>query len=836
MDILKEITGYQKMDGAYVLRGNCGDIKLVFLSEEILRIRFSFDREFPEESYVLMTTAWEDRLDYLFEGERQRVEAVVPEFSDENGYLYFRTKDLSLSVNTKNAEFVVKDTEENELYSTENLFSFVKDSNNRVMNYVRMKEDDCFYGFGEKTGLLNKNNCFLRERATDAMGYNPEKCDTLYKHIPFYIRLDRDNKKAVGLFYHNFYESVFNMGCEKSNYYPRYSYFQADGGDVDLFILGGGTIKKVVDNYTYLTGRPALLPKRALGYQGSSMYYSELEKDCDKALLEFVDNVHREGIPIDGFHLSSGYTSLEGKRNIFYWNKDRFPNPQGFILRMNDEGAQVVPNIKPGVLLTHPMYKEFEEKNVFVKDSGESSLTAVGKWWGGDGAFFDFTSENARRIWKEYLKKNLIELGTDSVWNDNCEYDGLIDKDAKVSFDGKGGSIGQLKPIMSTLMCRLSNEAVIENNDNARPYSVCRSGSSGIQKYAQTWAGDNYTSWESIKNNIPTILGMGLSGQPNEGTDIGGFAGPAPTEELFIRWVQQGIFQGRFSIHSASDDNTVTEPWMFRNSKELVKDLIKLRYRFIPYLYSLEYEGSVNGAPIMRPLVYEFQEDNEVFDESFEYMFGPSLLIANVLEEGASTRKVYLPSGCNWCDVNNNYKVYEGGQTLIIPVSIGTIPMFIREGAIIPVSINQPMNLSKDVVFERMLITYPGKEDSSFTIYDDDGETNNYKWGIYKKTDVSMAGSYVVEISFNKSGDYHEKVKKTVIEMIKREKAPLTVEIFEKENRLEVPHYLDQQKYISADCGWYYDMTKRSAVIKYSEPEGNYSIKVSFKKFDLIGM
>ena len=111
---------------------------------------------------------------------------------------------------------------------------------------------------------------------------------------------------------------------------------------------------------------------------------------------------------------------------------------------------------------------------------------------------------------------------------------------------------------------------------------VCRSGSAGIQRYAQTWCGDNYTSWKSLKYNIPIITGMGLSGQPNEGADIGGFAGPAPTEELFVRWVQQGIFQARFSIHSASNDNTVTEPWMFRGSADLIRDAILLRYRFTP--------------------------------------------------------------------------------------------------------------------------------------------------------------------------------------------------------------------------------------------------------------
>ncbi len=241
-----------------------------------------------------------------------------------------------------------------ELYSTLPGNPFVKDSNNRVVAYSRMKEDDCFYGFGEKTGELDKNKTFQRERATDAMGYDAEKMDTLYKHIPFYIRLDRDTKKAVGVFYHNFYESVFNMGREKSNYWPRYTYFQADGGDLDCFLIGGDTIARVVDNYTLLTGRPALLPKRALGYQGSSMYYPELEKDSDDAVLGFVDTIKEEGFPIDGFHLSSGYTSQNNKRCVFTWNTERFKDPSAYFHAMNEKHAQNVPNVKPGVLLCNP--------------------------------------------------------------------------------------------------------------------------------------------------------------------------------------------------------------------------------------------------------------------------------------------------------------------------------------------------------------------------------------------------------------------------------------------------------------------------------------------------
>ena len=833
MEICSKLADIEALDGAYLLHTDSADIKLCFVTDEILRLRASFDKKLEEESYVLMTTAWPDRMDPLFAGRRTRVAPCLPAVTEDETGITFRTGKLTLEVQKDPLNFRLLDDTGAELYSTLPGNPFVQDSNRRVTHYSRMQEDDCFYGFGEKTGALNKNKSFLRERATDALGYDAEKIDTLYKHIPFYIRLSRATQKAVGLFYHNFYESVFNMGCEKSNYWQRYTYWQADGGDIDLFLLGGGTLARVVDNYTHLTGRPALLPKRALGYQGSSMYYPELEKDSDAAVLGFIDTVKEEGFPIDGFHLSSGYTSCNNKRCIFTWNNDRFKKPADYFAAMNEKGAQNVPNIKPGVLLCHPWFDEFDKKGVFVRDSKHPETYGVGKWWGGDGAFWDFTKPVARDAWKDYVTESLVAVGTDSLWNDNCEYDSLLDKDCLCDFDGKGGTIGQLKPLMSTLMCKTGADAVTEHNPQARPYMVCRSGSAGIQQYAQTWCGDNFTSWKTLKYNIPIITGMGLSGQPNEGADVGGFAGPAPEEELFVRWVQQGIFQARFSIHSASNDNTVTEPWMFRDSAELIRQAILLRYRFTPYLYSAEYEASQTGAPIMRALVYEFQNDPAVYDENFEFLFGRDLLVANVLEPGTKTRSVYLPAGCTWYDWNDKCKTYSGGQTIEVPVELATIPLFVREGAVIPMAGNQLMSMERDHMTALRLLLAPGAENNrTYTLYDDDGVSNAYKDGAYRKTTITVRGDSVITVDFKAEGTYADTVETVTIEMIHKERSPFWVSL----DGAQMAHYLNRRKFDEATAGWYYSQSKRTVLIKYPNPGKAASLTVSFENFDLIGM
>lgn len=396
---------------------------------------------------------------------------------------------------------------------------------------------------------------------------------------------------------------------------------------------------------------------------------------------------------------------------------------------------------------------------------------------------------------------------------------------------GKGGTIAQLKPIMSTLMCKVGADAVVEHNAKARPYMVCRSGSAGIQRYAQTWCGDNYTSWKSLKYNIPIITGMGLSGQPNEGADIGGFAGPAPTEELFVRWVQQGIFQARFSIHSASNDNTVTEPWMFRGSADLIRDAILLRYRFTPYLYSAEYNASKTGAPIMRALVYDFQDDPNVYEESFEFLFGRDILVANVIEEGAKTRKVYLPAGCKWYDWSDKMRCYEGGQTIEIPVTMASIPMFIREGAVIAMADNQLMTMEGDHTTDLHLIVAP-KGTVTTTLYDDDGVTNDFKSGVFRKTTITTTAGERVTMDFTSEGSYEDTVKTVKVEMIAKEKSPFWVTL----DGRKIEHFLNRRKFDEAAEGWYYSQTKKAVEVKYANPGKDYNLTVSFEQFDLIGM
>lgn len=833
MRICTEAHEVRQQGNYFSVKTNSVEIRIWFVTDSILRIRAGFDGDFAEESYSLVMTAWEDSMDDILKDYRKRVETAPAVLEDGEYRAVIKGNQLKVVVEKEPFCIHVYDEEGNRLHSDIPDLAYQEDTNRRRIHTSEIQPDDCFYGFGEKTGEFNKAGKFLGMSPKDAMGYDPRETDSLYKHIPFYIKLSRSTKKAVGYFYHNTYECDFDMGREKSNYWKMHSRYRTDGGDVDLFLIAGPSVRQVVERYTDLTGKSAMLPRTALGYLGSSMYYSELDADCDEGILEFIDTAKEEKIPIDDFHLSSGYCAVdtqEGiKRCVFTWNKRRFKNPKGFFRQMKDRGITVTPNVKPGILLVHPMFEEMKAKGMFVKASG-SDDPGVGTWWGGKGVFVDFTSQTARNHWKELLKKHVLQYGTSSVWNDNCEYDSIVDKDCRCDFEGRGGTIGQLKSVMSNLMCHITCEAVRESFPDTRPYVVCRSGYCGIQRYAQTWAGDNLTGWDTLKYNIATILGMGLSGVANEGCDIGGFAGPAPDGELFLRWVQNGIFQPRFSIHSTNTDNTVTEPWMYSDLKDHIRRAMEFRYELSPYLYSLMARAHETGLPIMEPMCSAFQDDPACYDEGVDFMVGDSLLVANVVEKGAALRRIYLPKGAVFYDFYTR-KAYSGGQTIEIPVTLSSIPLYIKSGGLVAMSGNKFYNLATQKA-ESIILFCAADEDGSFTLYEDDGVSLDYEKGKYLKTHIHMSAGEKTFLDFEQEGDYETDVRSMYVDMICREKAPYWVEV----DGRKLPHYLHRRRFEEAEWGWYYSQRLKSLQIKYGNPKKDYRLVVSFEEFDLIGM
>lgn len=832
--LLKKFDSIEKSENGYLIHGDCADVMLVFMTDDVIRIRVSFDRAFPEESYALVTTAWADRMDFLFEGERTRITALDIPYEEDGKTVTFRTATLRLVLKKEPISFSLYDSDGNCIYRDLAERAFERDQLGRLSHYSCMdREKDHFFGFGEKTGHLDKKFRRLRMSPKDAIGQDPETADPMYKHIPFYLRVNEGDCHSLGLFYHNSYDCVFDLGEEISGYWERYCYWQADGGDIDLFLLNGPKPADVVERYTWLTGRSAMPTKQSLGYCASTMYYTELEKDCDQEIYKVIDKHLQEQILIDNFWVASGYSSGEedNLRYTFNWNRKRFPDPEEFFEKMNAKGINVICNLKPGVLKHHPYAEYYEERDAFIK-TPDGKEDYYGRWWGGEGRFIDFTGSAGREAWKDLLKENILSKGTKSVWNDNCEMDGIEDREAQCDFEGKKGTMAQLKILHSNMMAYVAKQALAELYPGERPFVINRAGYAGIQRYAQVWGGDNLTDWRTLKFNIATIVGMGLSGCANMGCDIGGFAGPAPEGELLLRWIQNGIFQPRFCINSANSDNTVTQPWMYEENLPFVREAYALRYRMLPYLYSLMYEAHTDGLPAMRPLFLEFPEDRNCYtDRNLTFMFGPAILVANVVEKGAAVRTLYLPAGTKWYDLNDEMREYEGGQTIEVPVGLGSIPMFLR-GSAIYITSEDVKHILSDTM-RRLDLTIAAEENCSFVFYDDDGHTNDFENGVYAKTTISVKSGDRKTISFHKEGSFAGTVEELRLKVVSKEKGAFWVAV----DGVQIPRFIVRDSWEESESGWYYNLSDRTIWVKCPKPKkDDFDIVVSTEKFDLIGM
>jgi alpha-glucosidase len=369
------------------------------------------------------------------------------------------------------------------------------------------------------------------------------------------------------------------------------------------------------------------------------------------------------------------------------------------------------------MLLDHPRFAEVEGFRGFIRDSEDESRPHIAQFWGGEAAYLDFTNPQTSAWWEAQVKAQLLDHGVASTWNDNNEFE-VWDDDARANFNGRGGAMVCLRPVQTGLMLRASAQAQREHAPLKRPYLVTRSGGPGLQRYAQTWTGDNRTGWKTLRYNLRMGHGLGLSGIFNFGHDVGGFAGEAPEPELFMRWIEQGIYWPRFTIHSWNDDGGPSEPWMYPEILPLVRAGLAWRERLAPLLYTLMWRAHTHHEPILRPLFFDFPGEAECYEENDAFMLGGDLLVAPIVEPGAVSRAVRLPkTEGGWYDVRTGALLACGENRVKAP--LGAAPVFIRAGSILP--LGPSPSWKNGPVTLRLFPLAAGQ--TQLQIYDDDGDS-----------------------------------------------------------------------------------------------------------------
>ncbi|MGZ3218151.1 glycoside hydrolase family 31 protein [Paracoccus sp. T5] len=619
-------------------------------------------------------------------------------------------------------------------------------------HFLRRHPDEQVYGLGEKAGDLERSGRRFEMRNLDAMGYDAETTDPLYKHIPVTMTRTPD-AGSWSIFYDNIASCWFDLGNELDNYHLPYRAYRAEDGDLDYYMSWSPDLAGLTRRQAWLTGGTAFPPRWSLGYSGSTMSYTDAP-DAQRQLEGFLDRITAHDLPCDSFQMSSGYTSIGSKRYVFNWNHDKFPDIDAMAARFSDAGLHLIANIKPCLLQDHPRYDEVAQKGLFIRDS-EEDRPEISVFWDDEGSHLDFTNPDTVAWWKENVTTQLLAHGIGSTWNDNNEYE-IWDRGARCHGFGQPIDIALIRPLQPVLMSRASRDAQVEHAPDQRPYLISRSGAPGIQRYAQTWTGDNRTAWKTLRYNNRMGLGLSMSGIFNIGHDVGGFSGPRPGPELFLRWVQNGIFHPRFTIHSWNDDATVNEPWMYPEVLPQIREALQLRYRLIPYLYTLLWQAVTEHQPMLRPTLMDHEDDPRCREENDEFLLGRDLLVATVIEEGATERRLWLPdNGTGWWDFASGHH-HAPGIEVVLPVDLGSMPLFVRAGAVLPLSSGaKRADPADDTDLVLAVHPAPGVFRDEAVLYDDDGQAADAQGGNHWLLHVTVTGdAKAIDLTLRASGHW----------------------------------------------------------------------------------
>lgn len=579
-----------------------------------------------------------------------------------------------------------------------------------------LDKEDCIYGLGDKTGFLNKRNYQYENWNSDLPEAHEEFFRALYKSIPFFMV--HNAKRSYGIFFDNTFKSYFDFGKENT----EYLLFGSDEGNLDYYYIAGESMVDIIGNYTYLTGKAPMQQKWVLGYQQSRWGYSSEEE------FRFIaKSIREKEIPLDALHFDIDYME---KYKVFTWNQDRFPTLEALLDELKEMGVKPVCIIDPGVKVEegYSVYEEGIEKDYYAKTpDGDVYVNEV---WPGDAVYPDFGKPEVRKWWGEN-HKFLLDKGIRGVWNDMNEpasFRGPLPDDVMFTDEDRPALHKEMHNVYGHNMAKATYEGLKELGGK-RPFMITRACYAGSQKYTTMWTGDNQSIWHHLRMAIPQQCNMGMSGLSFIGTDIGGF-GSDCTPELMARWIQVGIFSPLCRNHSAAGTKN-QEP--FRYTEEIVdiyRKYVNLRYELLPYFYDKMYETEKTGLPMIRPLVLHYPQDKNVWNLNDEFLLGENLLVAPVVEQGATARMVYLPEGI-WYDYWTKEEI-KGGQYFVKEAPLDVCPIYVKAGTMLP---KYPKQMYVGEIPDKDLVltfeVYPGK--ATYKHYFDNGEDFAYRNGEYNE-------------------------------------------------------------------------------------------------------
>ena len=564
---------------------------------------------------------------------------------------------------------------------------------------------ESFYGAGERGYSLNLAGDTLINYNKQNYGYvsGEKRIKQMGITMPFII-----SSKGYGIFFDDFCKSSLYLGENgieyKSTSPQPISYYVIDGH---------GRVENVVKNFTWLVGRQDLPPLWTLGYITSKYgYHNQQESEG------VVDTFKYEGYPLDGMVFDLYWYGKEQDMGRLEWDKQQWPDHRAMLQNFKKKGVNVVTISQPYVLTNGRAidnYRELDPKGMFCKTDGTDTTQRV-TIWVGQGGMFD-VSNPATRQWLSNRYHSLTEEGVTGWWGDLGEPE--VHPEAIRHYNGLTAE--QYHNYYGNEWSKLIYDMFKANYPDRRPMIMMRAGTAGLQRYSVfPWSTDVSRSWGGLEPQVTIMLNAGMSGLGYMSHDVGGFALDPEKKrdgELYIRWLELGLFSPVLRTHSQD----IAEPYHYTEYGDLPRYIIKERYRWLPYNYTLAWENASMGLPMVRPLGF-YESDNCMsrYDNiNDQYLWGHDVMVAPVIKQGATSRDITFPEG-TWVDINNPEKRYNGHTTITYDAPIEMLPLFARAGAFIPQACYTMDNVGDYNPNELDILYYKSDKESSYTLFDDD--------------------------------------------------------------------------------------------------------------------
>ncbi len=499
--------------------------------------------------------------------------------------------------------------------------------------------------------------------------------------------------------------------------------FEAVGGRTSYIVIAADSYPALLENYTDVTGRQPLPPRWAFGNFASRFGYRS-----EKELRKVVKRFQRQDIPLDAVIIDIYWfgPDIKGHMGDLDWDREAWPTPEDMISDFAKQGIKTIAVTEPFILSTSDRWQSAVENKVLAK-MADGEPRRFDFYFGNTGLIDIFDKGAQQWFWEPY--KMLFDQGTAASWGDLGEPE-VHPGDSLhwLSDAGLQATGDEVHNVYGHVWTQMIYENQVKNYPDVRPLIMMRSGFAGTQRYGIIpWTGDVSRSWGGLKPQVELSLQMGLFGLAYTHSDLGGFTKGTPDDtvpfnrELYLRWLQYGVFQPVYRPHG--QEGVPSEPVFHdRKTRRIVRNFINLRYRLLPYNYTLAYENSTIGMPLMRPMFFEDEADKQLIDEKNVYLWGDAFLVAPVTDPGVSSVDIELPDG-TWFDYWDDTR-YAGGSTASIPVTLETIPVLVRAGSFVPMT--DDIDTTRDYSSTQLTLHYYADASvtkSSGQMYDDDGES-----------------------------------------------------------------------------------------------------------------